>query len=101
MAGKSTTFQPNRAGLSTPQVQDNVHHVADRVHEFQAQADDNIARRGGRAKKSVVQVHGAMTSRQVALKGMGHANAIWRQTRIPQAHSAKNRAAKCSSRPRP
>jgi hypothetical protein len=74
MAGKSTTFQPDRAGLPTPQVQDNVHHVADRTHEFEAHKGENIARAGGKPKRSVVQVHGGMTSRQTALKGMQHAN---------------------------
>jgi hypothetical protein len=79
MAGKATIFQPNHAGLPTPQVQSNVHHVADRTHEFEAHKGGNIARAGGKPKVSVVQVHGGMTKQQsdaAGLGGMGHATAV-------------------------
>jgi hypothetical protein len=79
MAGNKAIFQPNHAGLPTPQVQTNVHHVADRTHEFEAQRGGNIARAGGKPKRSVVQVHGGMTRQQsdaAGLGGMGHATAV-------------------------
>ena len=79
MAGKATIFQPNHAGLPTPQVQTNVHHVADRTHEFEEQRGGNIARAGGKPKVSVVQVHGGMTRQQTdaaGIGGMGHATAV-------------------------
>jgi hypothetical protein len=79
MAGNKTIFQPNRAGLPTPQAQDNVHHVADRTHEFEEQRGGNIARAGGKPKRTVVQVHGAMTRQQsdaAGFGGQGHATAV-------------------------
>lgn len=79
MTGKATIFQPNHAGLPTSQVQTNVHHVADRTHEFEEQRGANIARSGGRPKVSVVQVHGGMTKSQsdaAGIGGMGHATAV-------------------------
>jgi hypothetical protein len=79
MAGKATIFQPNHAGLPTPQKLDNVHHVADRTHEFEAHKGGNIARAGGRPKVSVVQVHGGMTKQQsdaAGFGGQGHATAV-------------------------
>jgi hypothetical protein len=79
MAGNKTIFQPNCAGLPTPQVKSNVHHVSDRTHEFEAHKGGNIARAGGKPKVSVVQVHGGMTRQQsdaAGLGGMGHATAV-------------------------
>jgi len=79
MAGKATIFQPNHAGLPTPQVETNVHHVSDRTHEFEAHKGGNIARAGGKPKRSVVQVHGGMTKQQsdaAGLGGMGHATGV-------------------------
>jgi hypothetical protein len=79
MAGNATIFQPNHAGLPTPQVQSNVHHVADRTHEFEAHKGGNIARAGGKPKVSVVQVHGGMTKQQsdaAGRGGQGHATAV-------------------------
>jgi hypothetical protein len=79
MAGNKTIFQPNHAGLPTPQVESNVHHVSDRTHEFEAHKGGNIARAGGKPKRSVVQVNGAMTRQQsdaAGIGGMGHATAV-------------------------
>lgn len=75
----NSIFQPNHAGLPTPQKLDNVHHVSDRTHEFEAQRGANIARAGGKPKVSVVQVHGGMTKQQsdaAGLGGQGHATAV-------------------------
>jgi len=79
MAGNKTIFQPNSAGLPTPQAQSNVHHVSDRTHEFEAQRGGNIARAGGKPKRNVVQVHGGMTRQQsdaAGIGGMGHGVAV-------------------------
>lgn len=88
MAGKATIFQPNRAGQATPQILDNVHHVSDRTAEHAHSVEAGKARSfsggidprvGGRPKRSVVQVHGAMTRQQsdaAGVGGMGHATAV-------------------------
>jgi hypothetical protein len=78
-AMSKSIFQPDHAGLPTPQKLDNVHHVADRTHEFEEQRGANIARAGGKPKVSVVQVHGGMTRQQTdaaGIGGMGHATAV-------------------------
>jgi hypothetical protein len=78
-AMSKSIFQPDHAGQPTPQKLDNVHHVADRTHEFEAQRGDNIARAGGKPKVSVVQVHGGMTRQQTdaaGIGGQGHATAV-------------------------
>jgi hypothetical protein len=81
-------FQPNRAGLPTPQIQDAVHHVHDRTAEHAQSVAAGKARShrggidprvGGKPKQGMVQVHGAMTAEQIkgaGIGGMGHATNV-------------------------
>jgi hypothetical protein len=77
MAGNSDLFLHPRKG-PTPQpaevVSHNSHGLGD--HATGHAVPGNIARDGAAKHVHPVMVHGGMTERQLALKGMQHANAV-------------------------
>jgi hypothetical protein len=76
---KPGLFQPDTLGRRTPaKVHAPVTHLSHSPAAIERHsAPGNIARDAGRGKHVVpVQVHGGMTDRQMALRGMQHANAV-------------------------
>jgi hypothetical protein len=77
MAGKSTTFLHPRKG-PTPKPAEVVSHASHGGgdHVSGHAVPGNIARDGAPKHVHPILAHGGMTSRQLALKGMQHANAV-------------------------
>lgn len=76
MAGNSTTFLYPRKG-PTPKPSEPVSHDSHGLGDHATgRAGTDIARDGAAKHVHPIVIHGGMTSRQVALKGMQHANAV-------------------------